>query len=76
MPRKVNSLLNDPWMFKSFVFEAELKGRMFVENYRGYIPQQHAFLHLAFPDTFERIASVPAQGQACEIVRTLLENTI
>lgn len=66
-------LLQDPWSFKDLVFGAELKGRMFVDSYRGHIPQQHAILHLVFPDYFEPITSSPHKNRLTQRFETRIE---
>ncbi len=66
-------LLEDPWSFKEFVFGTELKGRMFVDSFRGYIPQQHAILHLVFPDYFEPITSSPHKDRLTQGFETRIK---
>ena len=54
-------LLGDPWAFKEFTAQLDLRGQLFQERPNAHRPQQEALLHLVFPDTFEGIVSVPAK---------------
>ncbi len=55
--------LDDPWEFKSYVAQIELKGKLFEDNKVEYFPQKEALLHLVHPDTFEGTVSVDQKEQ-------------
>ncbi len=56
--REHQRLLADPQAFKQFVIRRSLRSRLFREAQAKPRGQQHALLHLVYPDTFEGIASV------------------
>ena len=66
-------LLEDPWEFKEFLMNIELKGRLFVNRENAPRMQREAVLHLVFPDTFEAIVSMDHKAQ---IARTYAKGVI
>ena len=52
-------LLDDPWAFKDFATQLNLRAQLFHERPTAHRTQLEALLHLAFPDTFEAIVSAP-----------------
>ena len=51
-------LLSDPWAFKSFATQIELRGDLFREGPNSHIHQREALLHLVHPDSFEGTVSL------------------
>ena len=51
-------LLDNPWAFKGFAAQLELRGDLFREGPNSHVAQREALLHLLFPDTFEGIVSL------------------
>ena len=59
-PNDRDRLLGDPWAFKDFVTAIDPQSELLRNvNSTRYRTQREAMLHLVFPDTFERIVSVP-----------------
>ena len=54
-------LLGDPWAFKEFASQLNLRSVLFRGRPYSSDLQREALLHLVFPDTFEPIVSVPSQ---------------
>ena len=52
-PTEIDRLLSDPWEFKRFVLEVPFRSEV-LKTYSP-VAQQHALLHLVFPDKFEDI---------------------
>ena len=52
-----NRLLTDPWEFKEFVMQVDLRSAMLRGRANAVRAQQLALLHLVFPDTFEGIVN-------------------
>ena len=50
-------LLTDPWEFKEFVMQVDLRSAMLRGRANAVRAQQLALLHLVFPDTFEGIVN-------------------
>ena len=50
-------LLTDPWEFKEFVMQVDLRSVMLRGRANAVRAQQLALLHLVFPDTFEGIVN-------------------
>ena len=50
--------LNDPWAFKDFAAQLELRGDLFREGPNSHVAQREALHHLVFPNTFEGIVSL------------------
>ena len=48
-------LLDDPWAFKDFLFSRRFTSRLLANNQNTGGLERHLLLHIAFPDTFERI---------------------
>ena len=48
-------LLNDLWAFKNFLFSRRFNSQLLVNNQNTGGLERHLLLHIAFPDTFERI---------------------
>ena len=57
-PDERHDLLDDPWAFKDFLMNLELRSAIFRDEYVSPRIQQNALLHLVHPDTFEPIVSV------------------
>ena len=56
---KQSRLLRDPWEFKRFATQLDLRGTLFPERPNSHVPQREALLHLVYPDTFEGTVSIP-----------------
>ena len=56
-PSELRRLLEEPWEFKEFATQLDLRGELFREAPYAHSVQLDAFLHLVFPDTFEGIVS-------------------
>ena len=48
-------LLDDPWAFKDFLFSRRFTSRLLANKQNTGGLERHLLLHIAFPDTFERI---------------------
>ena len=48
-------LLDDPWAFKEFLFSRHFTSQLLINNQSTGGLERHLLLHIAFPDTFERI---------------------
>ena len=59
-------LLHDPWAFKEFAANLDLRSLLFRDRPNSPRPQREALLHLVFPDTFEPIVSVPHKRRITE----------
>ena len=57
-PEERQQLLDDPWAFKEFAEQVELRGAMFREGPNSHRAQLEAILHLVFPESFEGTVSV------------------
>ena len=55
---KHQQLLDDPWAFKDFSEQVELRGSLFREGRNLHRAQREAMLHLVFPESFEGTVSV------------------
>ena len=47
--------LEDPWAFKEFLFSRHFTSQLLINNQSTGGLERHLLLHIAFPDTFERI---------------------
>ena len=56
-------LLVEPWAFKDFVMEIELRSRLLRDYPNSPSTQRQALLHLVHPDTFEGTVSVDEKKQ-------------
>ena len=54
-PGEVDRSLDDPWAFKDFLFSRRFTSRLLANNQNTGGLERHLLLHIAFPDTFERI---------------------
>ena len=54
-PGEVDRLLDDLWAFKDFLFSRQFTSRLLANNQNTGGLERHLLLHIAFPDTFERI---------------------
>ena len=54
-PGERNRLLDDPWAFKEFLFSRQFTSRLLANKQNTGGLERHLLLHIAFPDTFERI---------------------
>ena len=54
-PGERDRLLDDPWAFKDFLFSGHFTSQLLVNNQDTGGLERHLLLHIAFPDTFERI---------------------
>ena len=71
-------LLDGPWAFKDFATQLNLRAQLFHERPTAHRTQLEALLHLAFPDTFEAIVSVPHKeeiGKAAAFAHLIKEPT-
>lgn len=57
-PDQRQRLLKDPWAFKDFVTQLDLRSALFRDEFVSPRIQQNALLHLVHPHTFEPIVSV------------------
>ena len=55
-------LLTDPWAFREFVMQVELRSEMLRGRANAVRAQQLALLHLVFPDTFEGYSQLRPQA--------------
>ena len=65
-PDDLLTVINDPWKFKDFAVQLELRSEMFGESSARHYPQQEAMLHLIHPDTFEGIVSFDHKEKIAE----------
>ena len=54
-PVERDRLLDDPWAFKEFLFSRRFTSQLLANNQNTGGLERHLLLHIAFPDTFERI---------------------
>ena len=54
-PVERDRLLDDPWAFKEFLFSRSFTSQLLANNQNTGGLERHLLLHIAFPDTFERI---------------------
>ena len=62
-PAERERRLGDPWAFKEFVNEVDLRSQLLRGHPKKIFAQRMAVLHLAYPDTFERILTPHHRAQ-------------
>ena len=69
-------LLDDPWKFKGFAAQLNLRSLLLRDRPNSPRPQREALLHLVFPDSFERITSFPHKERIAKtFARFVIEPT-
>lgn len=73
-PNERQRLLEDPWAFRDFVMDLDLRSTLFRDEFVSPRIQQHALLHLVHPDTFEPIVSVNHKEMIAATFEGLVED--
>ena len=67
-------LLDDPWAFKDFLMQLELRSDLLRKRQNTARIQRQALLHLVHPDTFESIVSVDHKAKIAAAFEGLVED--
>ena len=61
---KLGRLIEDPWLFKEFLFARQFRSQLLVNNQNTGDLERHLLLHILFSETFEPIARNDKNGIA------------
>ena len=67
-------LLGNTWDFKDFVSGLNFRSELLRRHYKSALIQQRTLLHLAFPDTFEAIASIDHKEKIAKTFARFIKN--
>ena len=73
-PDEHQRLLDDPWAFKDFLMQLELRSDLLRDNQNTPRIQRQALLHLVHPDTFESIVSVDHKNKIAAAFDGLIDD--